>query len=323
MGEKRPFTTLDNEATGDASLTAVNGAGPSTKKRKPNGISKHKAKEGSIQYTKKRARNIERLLQKNENLPADVRKDLERELAAHSATVEDREFRKHRSAMITRYHKARFFGELDYISFVVLGVQRLLIFWFGSSERKKAMRLIKQVKRKIEATEDPSEIEALQLELHTAEVDEAYALHFPHAEPYISLYTNTAESKDDGESNHKSILSAERPPMWSIVEKAMEEGPEALSRLRERKSTESTVRAGRPERTRPKAPPKKPDATPRKPPADTTSDKANSTPSSSTQGQGRPAMNRRERRRMEREKAEAAKEAEEDQDDGGGFFEGL
>jgi hypothetical protein len=121
MGEKRPFTSLDNEATGGTSLTARYGAGPSAKKRKPNGNSKHKAKEGSIQHTKKRARNIERLLQKNENLPADVRKDLERELAAHSATVEDREFRKHRSAMITRYHKARFFGEPDKIASIVLG----------------------------------------------------------------------------------------------------------------------------------------------------------------------------------------------------------
>jgi hypothetical protein len=198
----------------------------------------------------------------------------------------------------------------------------LLTIWFGSSERKKAMRLIKQVKRKIDATEDPNEVEALKRELHIAEVDEAYALHFPHAEPYISLYTNTAESKDDGESNHKPILSAERPPMWSVIEKAMDEGPEALSRLRERKPTENPVRPGRPDRPRLKAPPKKPDAAPRKPPADTTSEKANAA-TSSTQGQGRPAMNRRERRRMEREKAEAAKEAEEDQDDGGGFFEGL
>ena len=83
---------------------------PTFKKPKFGTKGKHKAKEGSIEYSKKRIRNIERLFQRNADLPSDVRNDLERELSTHKATVSDKGFQKRRSAMISKYHMVRFFG---------------------------------------------------------------------------------------------------------------------------------------------------------------------------------------------------------------------
>jgi rRNA-processing protein Efg1 len=93
----------------------VRGELASAKKRKPNVPAtakshKHKAKEGSLEYAKKRKRAIERLFQRDTDLPQDVRNDMERELAAHKATIEDKTFHKRRSAMISKYHMVRFFG---------------------------------------------------------------------------------------------------------------------------------------------------------------------------------------------------------------------
>lgn len=69
---------------------------------------KRKAQDDS--GAKKRARAIERALRRNENLPADVRSNLERELASQKQMAEDRAYRKKRSTMISRYHMVRFFG---------------------------------------------------------------------------------------------------------------------------------------------------------------------------------------------------------------------
>ena len=65
-----------------------------------------------MEYSRKRARNIERLLKRKQDLPADVQNDLQRELAALKSTVSDKAFQKKRSAMISKYHMVRFFGEL-------------------------------------------------------------------------------------------------------------------------------------------------------------------------------------------------------------------
>lgn len=74
-------------------------------------LSKHKAKEGTVNWAKKRARTIERLFQKDENLPIDVKRELERELASHRQTVDRFSSEKTRKEMIKRYHMIRFFGE--------------------------------------------------------------------------------------------------------------------------------------------------------------------------------------------------------------------
>lgn len=183
-------------------------------------------------------------------------------------------------------------------------------------ERKKAMRLAKQLRRQSEECTDPEQRESLRHDLHVAEVDEAYTLYFPHAEPYISLYGNA--KPDDAEDEHggqaaaaKAALKAERPPMWSTMETTMKQGPDALTRLRERKTplgnepTAKTQRIRRPPTTaRPQVSKEPKQATTSKP---TIGGK-----------EGNPQLNRRERRQlMHRENANKG----EDEDDGGGFFE--
>ena len=197
---------------------------------------------------------------------------------------------------------------------------------FCDPERKKAMRLAKQLQTKIEKSTDPEEKEQLRRELHVAQVDEAYALHHPHAEPYISLYVKPKASrdKDDEPSAAKGTSpESERPPMWETIEKAMEEGPRALKQLRERRSPdngESKV-AKRTVKQQPTHPVRKPA-------------QAQKSESQSRNNAGRPAasaaqtkskdqapqMNRRERRRLMHQNKQAAQQSE-DEDDGEGFFD--
>jgi len=286
----------DHESGSPLLESSNDNAGGWTKKRKFNTKNKHKAKEGTLEYSRKRARAIERLFQRNPDLPADVRNDMERELASHKATIADKAFQKRRSAMISKYHMVRFF------------------------ERKKAMRHVKKLRSSIEKTSDPEDLQKLKHELHVAEVDEAYALNYPYAEPYISLYGKDKKEKDDGTPEAKSSGDAERPPMWATVEKAMEEGPEALKALRERRSPdESTASAqskGAPNKSRVKKPTPlsqqlKPPVRPPPPPAVKAVGK---------DGKQQPPMNRRERRALMRKTAPLVQK-DEDEDDGEGFFE--
>ena len=109
MGEKRPFSDVDD------------GAGPrfngNQKRTRPNRTTKSKGKEDSMSWVRTRARNIERLLQKNQDLPANVQNDLERELAAHKVSIADKAFQRKRSAMISKYHMVRFFGTASHKDF--------------------------------------------------------------------------------------------------------------------------------------------------------------------------------------------------------------
>ncbi|KAI9166841.1 rRNA-processing protein EFG1 [Paramyrothecium foliicola] len=302
MGTKRSFNEVDAEGspapTRDGSFTA--------RKRRDDGRGKHKAKEGSIEWAKKRARNIERLFSRNQDLPANVRNDLERELAAHKATITDKAFQKRRSAMISKYHMVRFF------------------------ERKKASRLVKQLRRKLEQASDGADNDALKCELHVAEVDEAYTLYHPHAEPYISLYgaSKSEEADDDSEEVQKTsaaqaALKAERPPMWSVVEKTMAEGTDALTKLRERRNPDAAQAAPGPSRRAPRTASAKrntpatqqssqprPAAAPQQGSQQPAGGKQNGT-------KQKPQLNRRERRRLMRE----TMATKDDSDEEGGFFE--
>lgn len=102
------------------------------------------------------------------------------------------------------------------------------------SERKKAMRLSKQLQGQLEKATDPAEIETLKADMHIAEVDVNYTNYFPLMEPYVSMYKVTTADKPDDKSTAQLALRSERPPLWPTVEKAMEEGQEALERLRDR-----------------------------------------------------------------------------------------
>ncbi|SCV26017.1 related to rRNA-processing protein efg-1 [Fusarium fujikuroi] len=301
MGQKREYSEI-------GSPEPHNRPSFNVAKKHKSSKSKHRPNEGTSTWAKKRTRTIERLLKRNQELPANVRNDLERELGALKATVSDKSFQKLRSAMISKYHMVRFF------------------------ERKKASRLAKQLRKKIEETEstETGEIEALERDLHVAEVDEAYTQHFPHAEPYISLYTSAKSEKEDEDRDddkldytplkHRGLLHTERPPIWSEIEQAMKDGPYALRNLRERRPTELTQEAQSERRQ------KKPHATitDGAPNAQPKPQAAKEKPAPFIKVKGKAASapkNRRERRLQERQAAQPVVKSDGDDSDEGGFFE--
>lgn len=208
------------------------------------------------------------------------------------------------------------------------------------------MRLAKQIKKKIANTTDEAELAKLRSELHIAEVDEAYAINHPHAEPYISIYgKSTKKEGDDDEDKDKvvattvvdrtALLEAERPPLWTAVEEAMTQGPDALRRLRERRPENGLAgarggqdkkarvaaaghgpsKANKPEKT---APAKAKAETKAQTQAPAHGKASGAKAANGAAGKTAPAqMNRRERRRLMHEAAKA----KEDEDDGEGFFE--
>ncbi|QPH01871.1 hypothetical protein C2857_006074 [Epichloe festucae Fl1] len=321
MGMKRSFADVDSQDHDSTSRSAASrGNGFDPKRRKQHGTGNPKVKEGRLGFAKKRIRNIERLLERNKDLPADVQNDLQRELATLKATVSDKSFHRKRSAMISKYHMVRFF------------------------ERKKASRLAKQIRRTIEQNPESDGIDHLKRQLHIAEVDEAYTVYHPHMEPYHSLYgsvrADSKEKQDGGESEDEAMnqtpvakvaLDSERPPMWYVVEKTMEQGIEALQQLRERRPNDASASTTKPSRVFSKASQsrsdnKKQDKLTARHAANEKSgikdkDKATSCSQRQKQTGEKTPLNRRERRRLMRE-AEAEKNSE-DEEEGGGFFEGL
>lgn len=102
MGTKRYHEEVDSDVeASDASSE------PSSKR------TKHQDKEGTLgrSKSKKRVRTIKKQLQNDDNIPADVRMELERELAVHETAIAETAFQKKRAAMIAKYHMVRFFGE--------------------------------------------------------------------------------------------------------------------------------------------------------------------------------------------------------------------
>ncbi|KAM0346882.1 hypothetical protein ACHAPU_005222 [Fusarium lateritium] len=300
MGQKRDYSQVGSPEPRERG--SFNGA----KKYKPSKTSKHRPNEGTSTWAKKRTRTIERLLNRNQDLPATVRNDLERELGALKNTVSDKSFQRLRSAMISKYHMVRFF------------------------ERKKASRLVKQLRKKIGETEstETDEIEGLKRDLHVAEVDEAYTQHFPHAEAYISLYTSVKsekeeEDKDDDKLDytplkHRGLLHTERPPMWSEVEQAMKNGPHALRTIREKRPAEETQEGKQQDRhsNKSKTSAGTEKASKAQPKQQT---KPAPAPTPYTKGKaGAAPKNRRERRALERQ---PGVKGDDDDSDDGGFFE--
>ncbi|KAK7402989.1 rRNA-processing protein efg1 [Neonectria punicea] len=297
MASKRGFDQVGSPENGSPEPHASNDAGPYKKQKQQPSKSKNRPSEGSSQWVRKRVRNIERLLNRNQDLPANVRNDLERELAAHKTAMSDKAFQKKRGAMISKYHMVRFF------------------------ERKKAMRLAKQLRKRIDQGNSPEETEELKRLLHIAEVDEAYTQHFPHIETYVSLYKSEPTKEDDKEEDKaaktKALLEAERPPMWSTIEQAMKEGSYALRNLRERRTSEDSKGRSQTERRPQKSKP----ATTQAKPATKPQPKQQPKEKAASQDQSEAPANRRERRRLMRESGAAAA-AKDDSDDGGFFEEG-
>ncbi len=106
MGKKRPHSEVES-GVGQSS----DQAGPPIKKYKKHEKKKHSAKEGSMNWAKKRVRTIERRFQRDtDNIPQNIQKELERELASHQKRIAETQGKKRRHQMIKRYHMVRFFG---------------------------------------------------------------------------------------------------------------------------------------------------------------------------------------------------------------------
>jgi hypothetical protein len=67
----------------------------------------------SVNAVKKRIRDVTRLLSRSEDLPADVRVENERALAAYQQELNAADEEKTRQRMIKKYHMVRFFGKFE------------------------------------------------------------------------------------------------------------------------------------------------------------------------------------------------------------------
>ncbi|KAJ3562025.1 hypothetical protein NPX13_g8721 [Xylaria arbuscula] len=217
MSSKRKYSEFDpgHPATGEARERAFSHQGSKFKKRR----STAGDKPTSVNWLKKRARTIERRLNRKDSLPANVQHELEKELDHHKQKLNHLADGKKRGAMIKKYHMVRFF------------------------ERKKADRRAKQLRTQLETTEDVEERRKLQADLHVAEIDSLYARYFPHRERYVSLYPVSSSGAEGGEDTAKKedgstatrSLPTERPPLWSVIEKAAKKGSSALVQIQERR----------------------------------------------------------------------------------------
>ncbi|KAI1743946.1 hypothetical protein F4680DRAFT_407999 [Xylaria scruposa] len=214
MNSKRKFSEYSAETSVASETHEHTPSYQSSKHKKKKGPSKERPT--SINWLKKRARTIERRLNREDSLPANVKHELEKELDHHKQKLDDLADGKRRSAMIKKYHMVRFF------------------------ERKKADRLSKQIRTQLETITDQEERKKLQADLHIAEVDALYAKYFPHRERYVSLYPVSSLSQKGEKAEEASAaarsLHTERPLLWDTIEKASKKGIRALVQIQERKS---------------------------------------------------------------------------------------
>jgi len=91
---------------------------------KPKNQSRTIDKGPSLNALKKRKRNLRRLLEHAEKLPADIRINHERELASCTAGIEDAQNQAELSRMIKKYHMVRFFGEIHPLYMRILNLSQ-------------------------------------------------------------------------------------------------------------------------------------------------------------------------------------------------------
>lgn len=108
-------------------------------------------------------------------------------------------------------------------------------------DRQKGTRILKRLKKELNALEDESKRTKLQQQVHNAEVDVNYAIYYPLMKPYSSLYpkskkgkTDDSEDAEDTGEDSKNSADQDGPKgdveMWRAVEQAMEDG--TLEKLR-------------------------------------------------------------------------------------------
>jgi len=208
MGTKRERAEPEpHEAVHASRQLQVYGSNPKPAKKARHTeppVYRKQAHASSVNAIKKRIRDVSRRLERAEDLPATVRIEDERALAAYEQELAGAHAEKVRQKMIKKYHMVRFF------------------------ERQKASRQLKKLRKRLLQTDSTEEVERLKHEMHIAEVDLNYSQYFPLSEPYISLYPQKGSAAEESEDSSKTS----KPPLWEEVESCMEKG--TLDKLRNR-----------------------------------------------------------------------------------------
>jgi rRNA-processing protein Efg1 len=184
----------------------------------------------SINLLKKRVRDLTRLLEHADSMPADARIENERALSAHKQELAAAEMAKLKARLSKRYHMVKFFGTwrydriTHYYYFRTLSIQplyhshRKLI----NPERRKVSRRLNQIRRRLSAATSPSETASLQNQLHIAEVDLNYVLHYPAHRKYIGLYHNDGDEETKQDPQHWHDMREKGDPnIWREIERRM------------------------------------------------------------------------------------------------------
>jgi hypothetical protein len=197
---------------------------PNRKRQKPNHLSGGKSfkKAHPINDLKSQVRSLRRLLEHNDDLPANVRVEKERALKSAQHELEETLKAKKRSEMIARYHKVRFF------------------------DRQKATKRLKRARKELDACVEEEGKAALEQKVKDAEVHVNYAIYYPLDRAYVALFPTKKKEKKDGEQSEdegeehedKAAKEVERQgdkEMWEKVRQCMAEG--TLDALRNGKLT--------------------------------------------------------------------------------------
>lgn len=106
MGTKRPY---HDDSVSSESLSRRAPNHPS-KRRKSNDFTPPAIKSASVNHLKSKIRDLTRVLEHSDHLPAGVRIEKERALAGYKQDVEKIHEDKRKNELIKRYHMVRFFG---------------------------------------------------------------------------------------------------------------------------------------------------------------------------------------------------------------------
>ena len=190
---------MDREAHGERQQ------GPSKKSRHKanNGMRGHPTSRNAL---KSNIRDVTRLLEHSDRLPAGVRIEKERALACYKRDLENAVREKQKQQMTRKYHMVRFF------------------------ERKKATRNLKKLRSRLATGSfGDSERQHLQDVVHQAEVDVKYTMYYPLTEKYVSLFPRgrsegPASPRSNSSPGVAGGLVSEKSSMWKVVKQCMEEG---------------------------------------------------------------------------------------------------
>jgi hypothetical protein len=228
MATKRTHSAMD--VVHPSRQAQVPGSARPSKKPRRMGPPVHKkqAHASSVNTIKKRIRDVKRRLERSQNLPATIRVENERALAAYEQELAAADEEKMRQKMIKKYHMVRFFG-MPYFQGIILQCSH-------SAERQKATRQLKKLRRRLIEAQSEEEVTTIKGKMHIAEVDLSYTQYYPLYQRYVSLYPQRdADGSESGHQDEHVEDSTKKPPMWAEVEKRMVEG--TLNQLRNGSST--------------------------------------------------------------------------------------